>query len=316
MIQEQENSGKRPVQNRVIPAALVIMIILSGAMAYSLLSVTRTLSLERQQIDNMTQIISGLEEALSTETLRNSEYSGMLENYQQLVLSYQKAATYNLSNATSVSPSISSASVVAPAVMTVAGSWPFGYTYQGVITNLSLEIVPGRGRVLVNTEPLMGEVFQDTAILAKEIAEKVSGKSLGNYDLIFSISAPAEIPSVDGPSAGAAMTLLTLSIINSQTLKSNIALTGTIQPDGTIGEIGGVVQKAQAAKNAGSPVFYISVENSQLTVYEETEVTRWGRVTRGWVEKQVSTEDYIEENVGIEVEVVENINDLVQRATV
>ena len=53
-----------------------------------------------------------------------------------------------------------------------------------------------------------------------------------------------------------------------------------------------------------------------MTVLEEGEVTRWGRVTRGWVEKQVSTEDYIEENVGIEVVVVDDIDDLIQLATI
>ena len=182
------------------------------------------------------------------------------------------------------------------------------------ITNLSLEIVAGRGRVLVNTEPLMGEVFQDTAILAKETAEKISGKSLGNYDLIFSISAPAEIPGVDGPSAGAAMCLLVLSIIDDHILRSNIALTGTIQPDGTIGAIGGIAEKAQAALDAGSTVFYIPEENTQMVIYEEGEITRWGRVFRTQVPVQVNTEEYIEANVGIEVEIVDNISDLITLA--
>jgi hypothetical protein len=308
----QENRG-----NKVLPAVLIIMILLSGAMSFALLSFSWTLSNERRQSTNMSQTISELEEALARESDRNREYATMLDNYQQLVLSYQKSAVNNLTNATSITSNLNFASVVAPAVMTVAsGSWFYpSYSYQGVITNLSLEIVPGRGRVLVNTEPLMGEVFQDTAILAKETAEMISGKSLGNYDLIFSISAPAEIPGVDGPSAGAAMCLLALSIIDDRMLRSDIALTGTIQPDGTIGAIGGLAEKAQAALDAGSTLFFIPGENSQMTIYEEGEIKRWGRIWKTQVPVQVDTEEYIETNVGIEVEIVENIGDLISLAT-
>ena len=315
--QEDTTPAENPRENRVLPVVLIIMIILSGVMTYAYISISMTLSLERAHTSNMTQTISGLEEALVRETERNQEFTKMLENYQQLVLSYQRSSVGTFTNATSIQTNLNYASVIAPAVMTVAsGSWPFtSYTYEGVITNLSLEIIPGRGRVLVNTEPLMGEVFQDTAILAKEAAEKISGKSLNNYDMIFSISAPAEIPGVDGPSAGAAMCLLALSIINSQSLRSDIALTGTIQLDGTIGAIGGLPEKAQAALDAGSTVFFIPGENAQMTVYEEREVTRWGRVGTALFRVQVSTEEYIETNVGIEVEIVDNISDLIDLAT-
>lgn len=316
--QEQRDSpAEIPRRNWAMPAALIIMILLSGVMAYSFLSISRTLSLERQQSVNMTQTISELEEALAKESDRNREYANMLDNYQQLVLSYQEAAVYNLTNATSILSNLNVASVMAPAVMIVPSrSWPpTSYHYEGVITNLSLEIIAGRGRVLINTEPLMGEVFQDTAILAKETAEKISRRSLSNYDLIFSISAPAEIPGVDGPSAGAAMCLLALSIINYQTIRPDIALTGTIKPDGTIGAIGGLAEKAQAALDAGSTVFYVPGENTQMTIFEEEEITRWGRVYTRSVPVQVPTEEYIETNIGIEVEIVNNISDLIQLAT-
>ena len=311
---QRDPSSEIPWRNRAVPAALVIMILLSGAMAYAFLSISRTFSLEKQQSVNMTQTISELEEALAKESDRNREYANMLDNYQQLVLSYQEAAICNLTDATSILSNLNVASVIAPAVKAVASrSWPFtSNNYEGVITNLTLEIIAGRGRVLVSTEPLRGEVFQDTAILAKETAEKISGKSLSNYDLIFSISAPAEIPGVDGPSAGAAMCLLALSIIDYQTIRSDIALTGTIKPDGTIGAIGGLAEKAQAALDAGSTVFYVPGENAQMIIYEKEETTLWGRVYTRLVPVQVPTEEYIETNIGIEVEIVNNIGDLIQ----
>jgi predicted S18 family serine protease len=283
-------------------------------MAAALLQTLTSLADEKRYALNMSQSLTEVEQALAKEVERNEAYSTMLDNYQQLVLSYQETAAYNLTNSTYLHPNLTSASVSAPAVMTVSSrTWP-GYEYVGVITELSLEIVPGKGRVLVSTDPLMGEVFQDTAILAKETAEKISGKSLGSYDLIFSISAPAEIPAVDGPSAGAAMCLLVLSLIEHQPIRSDISLTGTIEPDGTVGAIGGLAQKAQAAKDSGATTFLISEENSQMTITETRTVSVRGRTRSQTVNVQVDTEEYIEANIGIDVELVANMGELMDLA--
>ncbi len=303
---------------RALPVAFLAMIFLSGTMTFALIGALNSLNAEREQSANMSRAMSELEQALAKEIERNEACDTMLDNYQQLVLGYQQASLYNLTNTTYVFSDLTTASVSAPAVMTVStGSWPFttSYEYVGTMTHLSLEMTPGKGRILVNTEPLMGEVFQDTAILAKETAERISRKSLDSYDLIFSISAEAEIPSVDGPSAGAAMTLLALSIIEHQEIRSDISLTGTINADGTIGAIGGVEQKAQAAKDAGFTVLFVPEENSQMTVYEEQTTKMWGRTYRRQVPVLVSTEEYIETNIELEIEFVEDMEELWTLAT-
>ena len=84
---------------------------------------------------------------------------------------------------------------------------------EGALLNISVEIRPGKGRVLVQTTPLMGVVFQDAANTAVFVAENKTGRQLSSSDIIFSITAPDQIPDVDGPSAGALMTLLTISAI-------------------------------------------------------------------------------------------------------
>ena len=79
-----------------------------------------------------------------------------------------------------------------------------------------------------------------------------TGRQLSSSDIIFSITAPDQIPGVDGPSAGALMTLLTISAIDSNTrLNDSITLTGTIDNEGNIGPIGGVLEKAKAAESRG-----------------------------------------------------------------
>jgi len=273
------------------------------------------LSESQEAVANLSERLAESQQAVAKGTEQAKAYAALLENYQQLVRSYQEQALKaNLTvNTTPTSPASKSAWLIAPAVVAEYG--PFQVQYRGIPTNLSLEMIPGKGRVLVSTRPVMGEVFQDTAVLAKETAEQLSGMSLAGYDLIFSISSPVEIPAVDGPSAGAAMCLLVVSLAQGRSLEPGIALTGTISSDGTIGAIGGLVEKAQAAKDAGMTVFAVPEENSQLTIYKVEKVTIGRRVYDTLVPVQVSAEEYIETNVGIQVELVKDIVDLLRLAT-
>lgn len=59
----------------------------------------------------------------------------------------------------------------------------------------------------------MGTVFQDAANTAVYVAQNKTGIDLSGSDVIFSIEGSKEIPSVDGPSAGALMTLLVISAL-------------------------------------------------------------------------------------------------------
>ena len=159
----------------------------------------------------------------------------------------------------------------------------------------------------------MGVVFQDAANTAVSVAENKTGKSLLSSDIIFSIDAKDKIPSVDGPSAGALMTLLTISAIdNNVKLNNSITLTGTIDSDGNVGAIGGVLEKAQAAKDGGKTLFIIPRENSELVIYKDVERNFHGFTVIESVPETVSAKEYIEKKVGIRTEYVDTIDDLIQ----
>lgn len=192
---------------------------------------------------------------------------------------------------------------------------PFGrqsVTEEGTLINISSEVQAGKGRVLVQTTPLMGVVFQDAANTAVSVAENKTGKSLSSSDIIFSIDAKDKIPSVDGPSAGALMTLLTISAIDNVRLNNSITLTGTIDSDGNVGAIGGVLEKAQAAKDGGKVLFLIPRENSELVIYKDEERNFHGFTVIESAPENVNTKEYIEKNVGIRTEYVDTIDDLIQ----
>lgn len=186
---------------------------------------------------------------------------------------------------------------------------------EGTLLNISTETRSGKGRVLVQTTPLMGVVFQDAANTAVFVAQQETGVSLSGSDVIFSIASDQEIPGVDGSSAGALMTLLTISAINGTELNDSITLTGTIDDEGNVGEIGGVFEKATAAEAGGKTLFLLPRENSELVTYKLVSRKIGGIDVVQRVPETVDAEEYIEENVGINVEYVDTIEDVLEYET-
>lgn len=56
---------------------------------------------------------------------------------------------------------------------------------------------------------------------------------------------------IDGPSAGAVQTVAVLSLLLGDQLRTDVAMTGTINPDGTVGPVGGIPEKLTGASAEG-----------------------------------------------------------------
>ncbi|HXQ90245.1 MAG TPA: PDZ domain-containing protein [Acidimicrobiales bacterium] len=88
------------------------------------------------------------------------------------------------------------------------------------------------------------------------------------YDFPFPVSINSD--NIGGPSAGLAWTLGMLNKLGGGQLTGGriVAATGTIRPDGTIGDVGGVQQKTVAVDNAGATVFLVPQipGNAELTI--------------------------------------------------
>ncbi len=276
-------------------------------------------SFKGEQVQEMQSRINSLEE--ENENLRGqiNQNNESLKSYASQLDSYREKV-FELQNGSPMCPVglEGFATLQGPAVYQKIQNnqeGPFirqSVSEEGALLNISVEIRPGKGRVLVQTTPLMGVVFQDAANTAVFAAENKTEKQLSSSDIIFSITAKDKIPGVDGSSAGALMTLLTISAIENKTLNDSITLTGTIDSEGAIGEIGGVLEKAQAAKDGGKTLFLIPRENSKLVTYKLVERSFGGFTI---VERQpeiVDAEKYIEKKVGINIEYVDNIEDVLK----
>ncbi len=122
----------------------------------------------------------------------------------------------------------------------------------GVTANLHLRIAPGTGNVFIEAEPVTKLDTRISFKLAKEIAchsiPAVSEKC-DNYDFFFRIDANASL--LGGPSAGAAAAALTIAALDDASINQSVAITGTINSGGLIGEVGGLKEKIDAAAKGG-----------------------------------------------------------------
>src|SRR3989344_3654198 len=180
---------------------------------------------------------------------------------------------------------------------------------KGVITELEVEIIPGKGRILFNSEPFTGIQTQNSERVAQLVAENFTGVNLSSKDVILTFRVPAI--SIDGPSAGAAMTVLLISVLENKTIRNDTTLSGTIQPDGNIGPVGGIFEKAEAAHNLGFKYFLIprSQEIVEQNVDEEFSPSAGQTAIRTIVRSRNITK-HAEENWDMKVIPVSDIVDV------
>ncbi len=137
---------------------------------------------------------------------------------------------------------------------------------NGVIASVSVTVALGDGSVYYSIEPKVQVDLQYSAETAVEVAAPVTGVNLGGSDVSFSIEAPAEI--VGGPSAGAAMTVITIAAIENRQVRPDAVITGTIREDGGIGLVGEILAKAEAAEEDGMALFLVP-DGQYVEVYEQ-----------------------------------------------
>jgi len=179
---------------------------------------------------------------------------------------------------------------------------------NGVVTPLIVEAKPGNGKALTNIEKI---VFwwdtQQSIQIAKTVAENITKINASNYDLIYSIETNATL--VGGPSAGAALTVATIAALKNEKIRNDVVITGTINEDGAIGEIGGVLEKAKTAKEIGAKLFLVPKGQGEQTSLkpEETCTRTGGFIFCETTYKQITVN--IGKDAGIPVIEVENITE-------
>jgi predicted S18 family serine protease len=171
----------------------------------------------------------------------------------------------------------------------------------GMAADLKLYTIPGSGEVsFITSHSLVGKDTQTTGNIALEIARIKTGVLADKHTFIFDIRANAT--EVEGPSAGAAMTLLAYSVLSEKPLRSNVGITGTINSDGSVGVVGGVFPKAKVASEIGIKLFMIPKGESRQVIKEDGKV------------ESINLLSYGPEKLGMKIIEVSTIDEVIKYA--
>ncbi len=172
---------------------------------------------------------------------------------------------------------------------------------KGMAADLFLYSIPGDGEVaFITSNSLVGKDTQTTGNIALKIAQKKTGVAINQNNFIFDIKANAS--EVDGPSAGAAMTLLAYSLLSEKKIQSDIGITGTINSDGSVGMVGGVYAKAQAASEIGIKLLMIPKGEASQVIKETGKVV------------SINLLEYGPDNLGMKIVEVGTIDEVLKFA--
>ncbi len=119
----------------------------------------------------------------------------------------------------------------------------------GGTADLYLQVRPGSGAIFIDSFPLTRLDTQGSVRYANQIACDFLQEDCAQYDFFYTIRANSAI--VGGPSAGAAISVLTVAVLDGQKVDAKTAITGTINSGGIIGPVGGIPQKVAGAKAVG-----------------------------------------------------------------
>ena len=181
---------------------------------------------------------------------------------------------------------------------------------DGLMAKLTVSLTtatsPGNGEIYTSVSTRTGVDTQNSEKIANRYSEAFTGRDLDDYDIFFRIDTNAY--QIDGPSAGAAMTIALIAEVQNRAVPENVTITGTINDSGVIGPVRGIYQKAVASSNSGMKLFVIpqgeAVQRATVTERvngQDTEVT-----------KDVNLLEYAPENLDLVVAEAATVKEALQ----
>ncbi len=161
------------------------------------------------------------------------------------------------SSKTYCEPFVSTVKIYAPAVSRTSEG------YVGAVVEITVTVTNGSGEVYVSTEPLTEVDMQASARTAALLACQLLNENFNKYDFYVKVNSSSLI--IGGPSAGAEMTIAIVAALKRWRLNYSVMMTGMINPDETIGPVGGIPEKMEAAAQRGVKLFLIPLGQRYFT---------------------------------------------------
>ncbi|MBU0532499.1 hypothetical protein KKB44_03325 [Candidatus Micrarchaeota archaeon] len=125
---------------------------------------------------------------------------------------------------------------------------------DGGLINVSVELIPGNGNVYSTVYPTTGLMTQQSIIEAVSYAYLLSGKQT-RCSILFTFGHDYPTSYIEGPSGGAAFTVMAYALLENKTMRNDTIITGSIDGGGNVGAVGGVYEKVKGAAAKGATYF-------------------------------------------------------------
>lgn len=117
---------------------------------------------------------------------------------------------------------------------------------------------PGMGTIKFNDTA--GSMAKDSVFNAASVIRRITDKDIKDYDIHVNVVGGGKI---DGPSAGAAITISIISALLEKPIRQDIAITGEISLRGNVKPVGGIFEKIYGARRKGIKLVVVPKANEK-----------------------------------------------------
>jgi len=117
-----------------------------------------------------------------------------------------------------------------------------------------------KGAGTVRFNETAGSMAKDSVFNAASVIRKITNKDIKDYDIHVNIVGGGKI---DGPSAGAAITVCIISALLNKPIRQDIAVTGEVSLRGKVKPVGGIFEKVYGARRKGIKTVVVPKDNEK-----------------------------------------------------
>ncbi|MBE6048809.1 MAG: ATP-dependent protease, Lon family [Clostridium sp.] len=134
--------------------------------------------------------------------------------------------------------------------------------FLGSTIEIEATVFPARkkGTGTVRFNETAGSMAKDSVFNAASVIRKITDKDIKDYDIHVNVVGGGKI---DGPSAGAAITLCIMSSLLDKPIRQDIAVTGEISLRGNVKPVGGIFEKIYGARRKGIKLVLVPKDNEK-----------------------------------------------------
>ena len=117
-----------------------------------------------------------------------------------------------------------------------------------------------KGHGTIKFNDTAGSMAKDSVFNAASVIRKITNMDINDYDIHVNVIGGGKI---DGPSAGAAITVCIISALTDRPIRQDIAITGEISLRGNVKPVGGIFEKIYGARRKGIKLVAIPKDNEK-----------------------------------------------------